>query len=397
MQRDMTRGSVTKTILLFALPMIFGNLLQQLYNVADTLIVGRFLGTAALGAVGSSYTLMTFITSILLGLSMGSGAVFSIHWGERDMEKLKESIGTSFVIIALLAAALTAAAFAALDVTLRLLQVPAENYDLMRAYLLVIFVGIPATFLYNYFACLLRSVGNSVIPLVFLGVSAVTNIVLDLLFVVEFEWGVEGAAWATVIAQYLSGVGLVVYTALHFSYLRPQRHHFRLKRENIREISQFAFLTCAQQSVMNFGILMVQGRVNYFGPAVMAAFAAAVKIDSFAYMPVQDFGNAFSTFIAQNYGARRPERIRRGIRSAVGSATVFCIILSAAVFLLAKPLMMIFIDASEAEDSFHRRDLSSHRGRILSRYRVPLAPLWSLSRHRAASHERRPYLYLSRD
>lgn len=220
------------------------------------------------------------------------------------MEKLKESIGTSFVIIALLAAALTAAAFAALDVTLRLLQVPAENYDLMRAYLLVIFVGIPATFLYNYFACLLRSVGNSVIPLVFLGVSAVTNIVLDLLFVVEFEWGVEGAAWATVIAQYLSGVGLVVYTALHFSYLRPQRHHFRLKRENIREISQFAFLTCAQQSVMNFGILMVQGRVNYFGPAVMAAFAAAVKIDSFAYMPVQDFGNAFSTFIAQNYGAR---------------------------------------------------------------------------------------------
>ena len=349
MQRDLTLGPVTRTMLWFALPMILGNLLQQLYNVADTLIVGRFLGTAALGAVGSAYTLMTFLTSILLGLAMGSGAVFSIRWGERDMDGLKESICTSFVLIAAVAVVLNVVSFAALDAILRLLQVPVENYALMRAYLWVILFGIPATFLYNYFACLLRSVGNSSVPLVFLGVSAVTNIVLDLVFVVVFHWGVEGAAGATVIAQYLSGVGLVVYTLLRFPQLRPRRRHMTLRRESIREISQFSFLTCIQQSVMNFGILMVQGRVNHFGPAVMAAFAAAVKIDSFAYMPVQDFGNAFSTFIAQNFGARKPERIRAGIRSAVGCAVLFCVVISTAVFVFARPLMLIFVEAVETE------------------------------------------------
>ena len=191
--------------------------------------------------------------------------------------------------------------------------------------------------------------GTSTVPLVFLGISAVTNIVLDLVFVVVFHWGVEGAAGATVIAQYLSGVGLTVYTARHFPQLRPERRHLRVRRESLREISQFSFLTCVQQSVMNFGILMVQGRVNSFGPAVMAAFAAAVKIDSFAYMPVQDFGNAFSTFIAQNYGARKPERIRAGIRSAVASAALFCLVISAGVCVFARPLMRIFVEAKETE------------------------------------------------
>ena len=349
MQRDLTAGPVTSTMLLFSLPMILGNLLQQFYNVADTFIVGRYLGTAALGAVGSAYTLMTFLTSILLGLAMGSGAVFSIRWGQRDIEKLRESIFTSFVLIATLAVVLSIAVFALLDVILGLLQVPVENYALMRAYLFVIFFGIPATFLYNYFACLLRSIGNASVPLLFLGVSAVTNVVLDLLFVVVFHWGVEGAAGATVAAQYLSGVGLVLYTAARFPQLRPARRHMTLRRESILEISQFSLLTCAQQSVMNFGILMVQGRVNSFGPAVMAAFAAAVKIDSFAYMPVQDFANAFSTFVAQNYGARKPDRIRSGIRSAVTISILFCLVISGVVFALAHPLMTIFVEPEETE------------------------------------------------
>ena len=347
MQRDLTSGPVTATMLRFALPMVLGNLLQQLYNIADTLIVGRFLGTDALGAVGSAYTLMTFLTSILLGLAMGSGAVFSIRWGQRDQEGLKESVCTSFLLIAALTAVLTAAVFLWLDPILRLLQVPLENYNLMRDYLWVIFFGIPATFLSNYFSCLLRSVGNSATPLVFLGASAVANIGLDLLFVVTFSWGVEGAALATVLSQYGAGVGLLVYTLCRFPQVRPGRRHLRLRWASVQEISRFSLLTCVQQSVMNFGILMVQGRVNSFGPAVMAAFAAAVKIDSFAYMPVQDFGNAFSTFIAQNYGARRPDRIRAGIRSAVITATVFSLAVSAAVCLLARPLMTIFVEETE--------------------------------------------------
>lgn len=201
MQRNLTKGPITVNLLLFALPLMFGNLLQQLYNVADTWVVGRYLGANALAAVGSSYTLMTFLTSIK---------------------------------------------------------------GLMKDYLWVIFLGILATFLYNYFANLLRAIGNSMLPLLFLAVSSILNIILDLLFVLKFHWGVQGAAGATVFSQYVSGIG----------------------------------------------ILMVQGLVNSFGTVIMAAFAAAVKIDSFAYMPVQDFGNAFSTYVAQNYGAKEEKRIK---------------------------------------------------------------------------------------
>ena len=160
MQKNLTQGPITKTLVIFALPMIGGNMLQQLYNIADTLIVGRFIGSGALAAVGSSYTLMTFLTSILLGLCMGSGAVFSIRYGEGDMEKLHESLGASFVLILAVAAALNLAVFLLIDPIMYLLQVPGEIYDMMRQYLWVIFWGILATFLYNYFACLLRAVGK---------------------------------------------------------------------------------------------------------------------------------------------------------------------------------------------------------------------------------------------
>lgn len=347
MSHDLTRGPVIQTMLLFAFPMMVGNLLQQLYNVADTLIVGQFLGADALAAVGSSYTLMTFLTSILLGLCMGSGAVFSIRCGEKDEEGLLASVVHSCLMIALLACVLNVLVFIGIDVILYFLQVPERIYRMMREYLWVIFFGIFATFLYNFFASLLRAVGNSVAPLLFLGVCAVLNIVLDLLFVIWFGWGVEGAAAATVIAQWVSGIGLLFYTLYVFPQFRVRGHKIRLEKKVFSEIAQFSVLTCLQQSVMNLGILMVQGLVNSFGPAVMAAFAAAVKIDSFAYMPVQDFGNAFSTFTAQNYGAREEGRIRAGVKGAVACSVAFCLLISLFVCLFARPLMLLFVKAQE--------------------------------------------------
>ena len=349
MQKNLTQGPITKTLVFFALPMIGGNMLQQLYNIADTLIVGRFIGSGALAAVGSSYTLMTFLTSILLGLCMGSGAVFSIRYGERDMEKLHESLGASFVLILAVAAVLNLAVFLLIDPIIYLLQVPEEIYAMMREYLWVIFWGILATFLYNYFACLLRAVGNSVAPLIFLAVSSVMNIVLDLWFVLGFHWGVAGAAFATVLSQYVSGIGLAVYTYWKTPEFRIQPRYLKPKPAMLKEIGQFSFLTSVQQSVMNLGILMVQGLVNSFGTVIMAAFAAAVKIDSFAYMPAQEFGNAFSTFVAQNYGAGKSGRIREGIKKAVLMSVGFCLVISLLVFIFARPLMTIFVDPSETE------------------------------------------------
>ena len=349
MNRDLTRGPVTKGMLLFALPMILGNLLQQFYNVADTLIVGQFLGATALAAVGSSYTLMTFLTSILLGMCMGSGAVFSIRFGEGDRARLKNSLSLSFLMIAAFTVVMNLAVFLLIDPMMGLLQVPEEVYPLMRSYLWVIFWGIGGTFLYNYFACLLRAIGNSATPLLFLGVSAVLNIALDLVFVVVVPWGVAGAAFATSLSQWVSGLGLLAFTLAKMPQLRPSRQDVRWKKDRVLEIARFSLLTCVQQSVMNFGILMVQGLVNSFGTVVMAAFAAAVKIDSFAYMPVQDFGNAFSTFIAQNYGAKRMDRVRRGIKSAAVSSVAFALLISVLVFVFAKPLLLLFVKPEETE------------------------------------------------
>lgn len=347
--KDLTQGPITKTLLLFSAPMIAGNLLQQLYNVVDTLIVGHFIGPDALASVGASYALMVFLTSILLGLCMGSGVVFSMRFGAREMDELKNSLFVSFIFIGFITCLITAASFFFIDPIIRLLQIPDDIREMTKDYLLVIFCGIGFTFLYNYFSSLLRGIGNSAVPLLFLAVSALLNIVLDLFFVVSCSMGVEGAALATVIAQGVSAVSLLVYCAVRVPLLRLERRHMRFEKAMLREISQFSLLTCAQQSVMNFGILMIQGLVNSFGVTVMAAFAAAVKIDSFAYMPVQDFGNAFSTFIAQNYGAKKGERIQAGIRSAIATALIFCLIITAGVCVFAAPLMTIFVDPSETE------------------------------------------------
>ena len=349
MNRDLTKGPVTRSMLLFAIPMILGDLLQQCYNIADTLIVGQFLGRNALAAVGSAFTLMTFLTSIILGLCMGSGALFSMRFGQRDEKALCENLCASFFFIALVTLLLNVLSFACLDGLRAFLRVPAEVWGDMRRYLLVIFMGIPAVFLYNYFASFLRAIGNSVIPLAFLAVSALLNIALDLWFVIGLDRGVAGAAEATVIAQYLSGVGIAAYTLMRFPQARSVWKVRFLRRERVSEIVSFSTLTCVQQSVMNLGILMVQGLVNSFGSVVMAAFAAAVKIDAFAYMPVQDFGNAFSTYIAQNYGAKEQGRIRAGLKSAVCISMAFCIVISALVFAFARPLMALFVDAGERE------------------------------------------------
>lgn len=347
MQIDLTRGGITRPMLLFAGPMIAGNLLQQCYNIADTLIVGRALGPTALAAVGFSFTLMTFLTSVLLGLCMGSGALWSMLHGAGETDELKRCLVASFLLIGGAAVVLNVGVQIFLTPIMGLLRIPEEAWSDTYTYLRVVLFGVCFTFLYNYFACLLRSLGNSTAPLVFLAVSTVLNIGLDLWFVLGLRWGVAGAAGATVLAQGVSAAGIALYCWRRLDLLRLKREHLRVT--GLKRIVSYSLLTCVQQSVMNFGILMVQGLVNSFGVNVMAAFAAAVKIDAFAYLPVQDFGNAFSTFVAQNTGAQKTERIRRGIRSAVWVSVGFCVVSSLLVCLFAAPLMGLFVDPSETE------------------------------------------------
>ncbi len=346
---NLTQGNITSTLLQFTLPMLAGSLLQQCYNIADTLIVGQCIGANALAAVGSAYTLMIFLTSILLGLSMGSGTVFSLLYGAGNLPALRRSIYVSFLLIGTVTVLLNVAVFLWIDPILRWLQVPHDVYSLMRSYLWIIFQGIAFTFLYNFYAALLRAVGDSVTPLWFLAISVVLNIGLDLFLILVLDLGIEGTAIATVIAQGTAASGILLHTYKNRPELRLHWEDMRFDRSCLKEITSFSTLTCIQQSVMNFGILMVQGLVNSFGMAVMAAFAAAIKIDSFAYMPVQEFGNAFSTFVAQYFGAGKGERIHQGIRCAFLITIVFSLIVSLSVFFFAKPLMLIFVRPDEAE------------------------------------------------
>lgn len=349
MQHDLTKGPIRRSLLLFSLPLIGGNLLQQFYNIADTWIVGRYLGSVALGAVGSAFSLMILLNSLLLGLCMGSGVVFSQLYGENKTDKLKTAIVNAFFLILFVSILLLVLSYLLLPTISTLMRIPNQAMPAFQNYLFFIFMGIPFTFIFNFYAAVLRSIGNSMTPLIFLVISTVLNIGLDFLFVLGFNWGVSGAALATVIAQGVSALGLAFFTYFRTPELRPQRSHVHLNGGLLRRIASVSILTSIQQSVMNFGILMVQSLVNSFGVAAMAAFTAGVKIDSFAYSPAQDFANGFSTFVAQNTGAGKSKRVRQGIREAVTISLSFCLIVSVLVAVFAKPLLSLFIDPAEQE------------------------------------------------
>lgn len=344
---NLTEGPIFKTMMLFAFPMILGNLLQQIYNIVDTIIVGRFVSSEALAAVGSAYALMTFINSLIIGLCMGSGALFSKSFGAGKQDDMRQEVRLSFAFIGLVTAVIYIIVFPGTDLILHLLAVPADVYALMRSYVRIIFAGIVFIFLFNFFAYLLRAVGNSLVPLIFLAISSVTNIVLDLYFVISLKWGVAGAAGATVISQGLAGVGIAIYVLVRYRDLVSFGHDGAIEWYRLGEIIKNDVFTGLQQSVMNFGILMIQGLVNSFGTTIMAAFAAAVKIDTLAYMPAQEYANAYSLFISQNYGAKKPDRISKGTKIATMVSVVFCAAVSIIIWIFSKDFMEIFVEASE--------------------------------------------------
>lgn len=341
-KHDLTVGSISGGLWTFAVPLMLGNVMQQLYNLADTWIVGKYVGDNALAAVGSSYTLITFLTSVIIGLSLGTGTFISIAFGKKRDDTIRNGIFTAGVLTAGIALLITALFYIFLNPIISMLQIPEELTGDTRTYLAWVFIGFFATFIYNFFSNILRGMGNSSVPLIFLGISVALNIGLDALFVIPLGMEIAGAAVATVISQYAAAVGISVYFLIFGKQYIPKKSDMKFSGENIRNILSLSGFTCLQQSVMNFGILMIQGLVNSFGSSIMAAFAVAVKIDTIAYMPVQDFGNAFSVFTAQNFGAGKHERIKSGIKQSLISVVIFCFAVSTAVFFLSEPLMSLF-------------------------------------------------------
>jgi putative MATE family efflux protein len=345
-QGDLTKGNIGKTLVFFSLPMIAGNILQQMYNVADTVIVGHTIGEEALSAVGSSYSLMVFLTSIIIGLTMGSGAVFAQLIGGGNIKDFKRGMVNSFVFMFIISLIINVVSLFLVDELIVWLNIPTEVVSYAKIYMTIVLYGIIPIYITNYFSAVLRSVRNSMVSLIFIGLSAITNIVLDLVFILKFDMGVGGAAWATVTSQILSAVGTTIYFIVKFKNLMPTKKDFVYAPNLLSYIISNSVLTSVQQSIMNFGILMIQGLVNSFGLVISAAFAIVVKIDAIAYFPAQDFSNAFSIFVSQNFGAKKYDRINTGFRQALIIASVFCLLASVFVNVFAKQLIGFFIDTS---------------------------------------------------
>ncbi len=333
---------------MFAVPMILGNLLQQAYNVVDTWAVGHYVGSNAVAAVGSAFTLMNFLTSILLGLCMGSGIVVSYCFARRDNAGLKDCVQSAFVLIAAIAILLTVLSTLGIDKIIMWLNIPEEIVPLIRSYLYIVFLGIPAVFIYNYFAAYMKAIGNAIVPLLFLGLAAFINIVLDLWFIAKLGWGTAGAGYATIMAQYVSAASLSAYVLYKDSNLRQALCTVKWRLTALREVLSYSVFTCLQQSIMNLGILSIQGLVNSFGATSMAAFAAAAKVDSFAFMPAIEYTNAFSTFVAQNKGVQKTDRIKTAIVQTGWLCVAYGAVASFITWIAAKQLMTIFIDEAEA-------------------------------------------------
>ncbi len=343
----MTSGNPSKLLIKFTIPMLIGNLFQQLYNIVDSVIVGRYIGKNALAAVGSSFMAMNFFSFVIIGLTMGAGVVYSYYFGKKDYPMIRKSVFTAFSFIGLFTLILSVILYIYTDSILTWMNTPEAIITDSGTYLKIIFAGLFFVFLYNAMSSLLRAMGDSVTPLIFLALSALINIALDLYFVRVVGMGVEGVAYATVIAQGVSSLASLIYGFYKLPDIRLQKDDMVLDTKLAKHVGKYSIMTSMQQSIMTFGMLVVQTYVNKFGPDVIAAFAAGGKVESIANLPMQDFGNAFGTYVAQNKGAKNEERIYEGFNSSIKIIVIFGIFISLVIRLNAASLMKIFVNANE--------------------------------------------------
>jgi putative MATE family efflux protein len=349
MELDMTKGKPSRIILKFFIPLFIGDLFQQLYSIIDAIIIGKFVGTAAFAAVGSSSAVTVFITSILLGLAMGASAIFSQLYGSKQYDELKKVISTALIFLFCVSAVITVVTLLFLPQIISLYQMPTETAVYASDYLKYVFGGFVFVGTYNAFAFLLRAFGDSKTPLYFLVASCISNLLLDLLFVVAFHRGTAGAAIATLLTQGFAAVGCGIYTVKRMGFLHFKRKEFVFSTASFQKIAVYSVLTALQQSISSFGMMLIQGLVNTFGTTVMAAFAACSKIDSVANAPLQDLGNAFSTYTAQNKGAGETKRIRDGFRVTSRIIIVLSAVISIVAFVFAPNLITLFVNKDATE------------------------------------------------
>ncbi len=346
MTKDLTKGNVSKTLLLFALPMIIGNIFQQLYNIADTIIVGREIGADAIGAVGVSFPIVFLLIAVSVGIGIGCSVIISQLFGAKKYKEIKKASYTALISAFICGSVLTFVGLAISEPILKLLKTPSNIMVMSVEYLKIIFCGSVFVFLYNISTNIFNALGNSRTPLVFLILSAVLNIGLDYYFIVNVKMGVAGAAFATVISQGVAAVLAVGYLIYRLRKLNNEKVEKIYDVNLLNKMSKIAIPSMLQQAFVSLGMMALQGVVNTFGSDIVAGYTAACKIDSIAMMPILNLSNALATFTAQNMGAKKVERVKDGFKVSIIASVIFTIVITILIFNFGPQLIEMFLDGN---------------------------------------------------
>ena len=338
----MTEGNIWKQLILFSIPLLLGNLFQQLYNAVDSVIVGQFVSSQALAAVGSSFPLINLLISFFMGLSVGAGVVVSKYFGARDITKMRNSIHSSIVITVLIGVAMTFIGVLASPIILQWMQTPSDVINDSTIYLQIYFAGILFTMIYNIGSGILRAVGDSKRPLYFLIICSIINVILDLVFIIFFKMGIAGAAYATVIAQGISAFLTMLLLINTSNEYKISFKELKLYPEQTKEIIRVGIPSGIQNAVVAISNVIVQSNINSFGSVAMAGCSACQKLDGFAIMPVLSFSMAFTTFTGQNIGAKRYDRVKKGAKIGLILALSTIICISTVLLSFDEQLLSIF-------------------------------------------------------
>ncbi len=349
MTNDMTVGNPAKLIVRFMIPMCLGNIFQQLYNLADSIIAGQFIGVDALAAIGGTASLMFFVTGWLNGLASGFAILVAQSFGAKKLEQMRHFVAISLCLMGVFAVIMTIGFEIANIPLLQLMHSPDELIGDIGAYMGVIYAGLCVTAAYNFLAAVLRALGDSKSPLYFLMISAAVNVALDILFIAKFHMGVEGCAYATVIAQGISAVLCLVYIMKKFPILHLERENFRFSASSIKKLLGLGIPMGLQFSITAIGTIIVQGAVNVYGAVYIAGFSAASKLQNIISTVFVSFGATVATFVGQNRGAGKMERVRRGVRCTQWMILGWSLVMMLCVYSLGKYMVLLFIDSSETE------------------------------------------------
>lgn len=347
MTKDLTKGKIMPLLVGFTIPLVLGNLFQLTYNAVDSIIVGQFVGKEALAAVGICNPVMTLMILFLNGLCMGASILMGTQFGAKDYNKLQRQISTTMLSGTVFSAILSLCCIIFSRPTLKLLQVDPSIMDLTVSYMRIIFLGLIFTFLYNFFSSTLRALGDSQTPLYFLIASSLLNIFGDLFFVIVLKMGSNGCAISTVISEMMCCVFCIIYIQKRVEILRLGRKWLVFDNSLLKKTISYGWVSAMQQATVQLGKIGIQAIVNTMGVSVAAAFAVVNRIDDFAYTPEQNIGHAMTALMAQNKGANEKKRMKEGFKCGMVLEFIYGIILFAVCFILARPLMLLFVKDEE--------------------------------------------------